>query len=327
MASVNNLLCPMSEEKEVQFSTVLERLFGAEPLPLEMLYRLSDMTDTDAANFWTGWPEVADERRRVIMRHLADISEENFVVDFLPIFSQALGDRFAPVRVAALDGVWDTTNIGLIPQIIDLLQNDENEEVRAAAASALAHYVLLAEWNQLPTKVSPPIVAALLAEYDKPDTAVAVKRSALEALGAANHPRVASLIEDAYEHSDLEIQMSAVFAMGSSADNRWLPIVLDEMQNPSEEMRAEAARAAGTIGGSDSVEALANLIVDEDLAVSVVAVEALGQIGGDQATEILQSLLDDPDFEELQEAIDDALEEMALLGGDIDFDWFDADEA
>lgn len=316
----------MSEEKEVQFLTVLEKLFTAEPLPLEMLYRLSDMAAADAASFWAGWPEVPDERRRVIMRHLADISEENFVVDFLPIFSQALDDEFAPVRVAALDGVWDATSTRIIPRIIELLQNDENEEVRAAAASALAHYVLLAEWNQLPAKVSPPIVEALLAEYDKPDTAVAVKRSALEALGAANHPRVASLIEEAYENNDLSVQMSAVFAMGSSADNRWLPIVLDEMQSHSEDMRAEAARAAGLIGGSDAVEALANLVVDEDLGVTTAAVDALGQIGGDRAMEILQSLIDDPDFEELQETIEDALEEMAILGGDIDFDWFDMED-
>lgn len=314
------------EEKQLPFSSVLEQLFTADPLPLALLYRLSDMSDVDEASFWGGWTAVADERRRVIMRHLADISEENFVVDFVPIFTKAIHDPFAPVRVAALDGLWDTTSVTLVRPIIRLMQTDEDVDVRAAAASALAHYVLLAEWNQVPSHISPSIVEALLAEYDRPDTAVAIKRSALEAMGAANHPRVAGLIEDAYESVQLDIQMSAVFAMGNSADPRWLPIVIDEMQNPSDEMRAEAARAAGSIGGSDAVEALANLLLDEDLAVSLAAVEALGQIGGDRPTELLQGLLDDPNFEDLHEAAEEAMEEMAILGGDLDFDWFDVDE-
>jgi HEAT repeat protein len=228
--------------------------------------------------------------------------------------------------VAALDGVWDSTNIRLVRPIIDLMQNDEDEAVRAAAAAALAHYVLLSEWGQLPASISPTIVEALLMEYEKPDTAVAIKRSALEALGAANHPRVAGLIEEAYESSLTEMQMSAVFAMGSSADSRWLPIVIGEMQNPSSEMRAEAARAAGTIGSSDAVDKLANLLMDEDMAVSAAAIEALGQIGGDRPMEILQELLEDSDFEDLHELIEEMMDEMIWLGGDMDFNWLDVDE-
>ncbi len=316
----------MKEEKQLPFSSVLEQLFTADPLPLELLYRLSDMSDADEANFWGGWTAVADERRRVIMRHLADISEENFVVDFVPIFAKAINDSFAPVRVAALDGLWDATNISLVRPIIRLMQTDEDVDARAAAASALAHYVLLAEWGQVPASISPAIVEALLAEYDKPDMEIAVKRSALEALGAANHPRVPGIIEDAYESAQLDIQISAVFAMGNSADPRWLPTVIDEMQNPSEDMRAEAARAAGLIGGSDAVEALANLLMDEDLAVSLAAVEALGQIAGDRPTELLEALLHDSDFEDLHEAVEEALEEMAMLGGNVDFDWLDVDD-
>lgn len=316
----------MKEEKQIPFSSVLEQLFTAEPLPLDLLYRLSDMSDADEARFWTGWTAVADERRWVIMRHLANISEENFVVDFVPVFSRAITDSFAPVRVAALDGLWDTTSVSLVRPIIRLMQTDEDVDVRAAAAAALAHYVLLAEWGQVPAHISPVIVEALLAEYDKPDMAIAVKRSALEALGAANHPRVAGIIEDAYESARLDIQMSAVFAMGNSADPRWLPTVIDEMQNPSDEMRAEAARAAGSIGGSDAVEALANLLLDQELTVTLAAIEALGQIAGDRPTELLQALLDDSDFEDLHEAVAEALEEMALLGGDVDFDWLAVDD-
>ncbi len=315
----------MTEEQQ-PFPIVLDALFTADPLPLELLYRLSDLAEEDLAEFRRRWPDVPDERRRVIVRHLVDLSEENFVIDFIHIFAYSLTDKYPPTRQAALDGVWDSTNTALIKPIIGLLETDEDEAVRAAAAGALAHYILLAEWGQLPARIAPPIVDALLAAYKNPETAVAIKRSALEALGAANHPDVAALTEEAYNSANFEMQISAVFAMGSSADNRWLPILLDEMENPAEEMRAEAARAAGSVGGSDAVEALANLIVDEELSVAVAAVEALGQIGGSQAQRILESLLEDTEFESLQEAVSEALEEMALLGGEIEFDWLDVED-
>ncbi|MCP4425675.1 MAG: HEAT repeat domain-containing protein [Chloroflexi bacterium] len=313
----------MSEEMQQPFSTVLDALFADDPLPIEALYRLSDLSDDDFAEFRGRWSDVPDERRRVIMRHLADITEENFVVDFGPIFAYSLTDSHAPVRQTALDGIWDATDTTLINPIIAIMQTDENEEAQAAAAAALAHYVLLAEWRQLPAHISPPIVAVLLAEYEKGETAVSVKRAALEALASANHPRVAGLIEEAYESDNFEMQLSAVFAMGGSADKRWLPIVFDEMENPVEEMRAEAARAAGSIGGSDAVEALANLTVDDELSVAAMAVDALGQIGGARAQKILEELLGDPESEALREAIEETLEELVLLGGDLEFDWLD----
>lgn len=323
----------MSEETEQPFSTVLDALFTNEQLPVHLLYRLTDLTADEMADFSRRWPEVPAERRRVIVRHLADISEENFVVDFAPIFAQCFRDPAPPVRVAALDGLWDATHLPLVRPIIDMMQHDESVEVRAAAAAALAHYVLMAEWGELPPTISPPIVDALLAEFEKTETALPVKRAALEALGAASHPRLGSLIEDAYESEDFEMQLSAVFAMGSSASSRWLPTVLDEMDNPAAAMRIEAARAAGAIGSSDAVDELANLTVDENRDVRLTAVTALGQIGGDVAYRILADLADDPESEDLHEAVDEALEELTWMSGNLslmsledDDSLFDGDE-
>jgi len=308
----------MRDEVEQPFSSVLEALFADEPLPIHLLYRLTDLAGEEMAEFKQRWPEVPAERRRVIVRHLADISEENFVVDFAPIFAQCFEDAAPPVRLAALDGMWDATHVPLIRPIINMMQHDESVEVRGAAAAALAHYVLMAEWGELPPTISPPIVNALLAEYEKPETAVRIKRAALEALGAASHPRVGSLIEEAYESEDFDMQLSAVFAMGSSADSRWLPTVLDEMGNPAAAMRIEAARAAGAIGSSDAVNELADLTTDEDLDVRLAAVTALGQIGGDVAHRVLVDLADDPESEELHEAVDEALEELTWMTGELD---------
>jgi HEAT repeat protein len=203
-----------------------------------------------------------------------------------------------------------------------LMQHDADVEVRTAAAAALGHYLLLAEWEQVPEHILPDLVETMLAEYDKEDTAVSIRRVLLEALGATSHPRINSLIESAYENSDPAMQLSAVFAMGNSADRRWSGIILDEMESPYEEMQAEAARAAGTIGSSDFVPELAELAYDGDMAIRIAAITSLGQIGGDEAQHILGNMLDDSEVQELDqvlEAVEDAMEESTLMAGDINF--------
>jgi HEAT repeat protein len=304
---------------ERPFSDVLTALFTNITVPIKELYRLSDMSVAETAEFESRWPDVDDERRRVIARHMVDLTEGNYVVDFSPVFGFMFKDPAVAVRVAALDGLWDSTNTSLIDPIVHLLQQDDSVEVRAAAAAALAHYVLLSEWGQLPHHYSARLVEILLAEYDKADTPLAVKRSALEAMSAANHPRIEELILTAYHSGDFETQLSAVFAMGSSADPRWLPTVLDELENDEAAMQAEAARAAGTIGEEQAIPALARLALSEELVVALTAVHALGQIGGDTAYRVLTTLIQDPEFERLHEAAGEALEELDWLGGNLGF--------
>ena len=317
-----------NEDKAIPFTNALDQLFNADVVPVHLLFRLSDMAANETAEFMRRWPEVDGERRRVIMRHLADLTEENFTVDFVPIFRLALEDALPEVRAAALDGLWDTTELRLIGPITRLMQTDEATTVQAAAAGALAHYVLMAEWGQLPRRILPGIVEALLATYDNPDTAVTVRRAALEALGAASHPRVAEIIAEAYEVADPAMQLSAIFAMGNTADRRWIPTLIAEMENDDPAMRAEAARAAGLIGSSDAIPPLGELAADADLEVRLAAVTALGRIGSETAREILADLLQEAEQAELREAIEEALAEQAIFSGDLallDLDLSDVD--
>lgn len=308
----------MQEEEIQPFDSVLEAVFQQEPVPIHLLYRLSDLLPEQMDAFWQGWHVLTDERRRIIARHMADIGEENYVVDFCPLFVRFLDDAYSPVRMAALEGMWDSPNTRYIQPIVHLLQNDEVVEVRAAAAAALAHYVMMAEWGELPQKISPPIVDVLLAAYDRSETAVSIKRAALEALAAAGHPRVPDLIHEAYEHENPDMQVSAVFAMGNTTDPRWLSVIMDEMQSPFVDMRVEAVRAAGVIGKSDAVPELAELTMDEAPEVRLAAVYALGQIGGERPQNILSAILEDPELEDLHEMAEEAMEEMMWMGGELD---------
>ena len=98
----------------------------------------------------------------------------------------------------------------------------------------------------------------------------------------------------------------------------WLPTLEQELTSPSADFRAEAARACGMIGDSRAIDVIEELLNDEDPDVTVAAIYALGQIGGDRAFDILSDLAEDPDFEEFQDAVDEALEELEWTGGEMD---------
>jgi HEAT repeat protein len=308
----------MTNQHEIPFASVLTALFTGDQPPIHLLYRLSDLTAADFARFKAEWLGVDEYRRAVLARHMADISEDNYLIDFVPLFAFMFEDPAPAVRKAALDGVWDSEDLHLIDSIMRLLKSDNDKDVQAAAARALGHYVLLAEWGQIDDVQVGPIVEALLVEYEKPRAALEIRRAALEAMAPAAHPRVADLINDAYEEGSDDLQLSALFAMGNTADNRWLPILEQEMESPSADFRAEAARACGTIGDLSSIDCLEQLLTDKDIEVGLAAVYALGQIGGDRAYELLSTMADDPEFEEFHDAIDEALEELEWLGGEFD---------
>ena len=314
-------------DKKLPFAELMHHLFEDEALSIPLLYQLSDLETADLAAFQARWPQAADERRQQIARHLADLTEDSFTVDFAPLLAILLSDAIPAVRVAALDGLWDATDVKLVAPILRLLEEDGETAVRASAASTLAHYVLMSEWGELPPSVSTRIVPRLLAQYEAVGTETAVKRAALEAMAAANHPRVPQFIEEAYEDKAFEMQLSAVFSFFSSADLRWLQTVLYELESPMAEMRAEAARAAGVLGSSDAVPGLAELTLDEDSDVVEAAIIALGQIGGEEPTRILTELLDDAEAESFYEVIEEALEAMSWLAGDFTLFDFDEDEA
>jgi len=306
------------ELKEKSFDDLLDDLFGTGKVVVASLYQLSDITSAQLEQVKGRWDQADEERQRVIMRHLADISEGNFAVDFLPVFVFGLGSDSAAVRIAALDGLWDATDEKLIDPIIELLQTDPNVSVQAGAAAALAHYVLLAEWGQIRKTAVTPAVEALLAVYQQPTSPVYLKSAALEALGGSSDPRVPDLIDEAYELGEADLQRSALFAMGSSSDERWRSILLEELENPVLEMRAEAARALGHVGDQEDVAPLADLLDDEESDVVQAVIVALGLLGGEEAGNLLQQLAENPGFEEFYDLIDETLEELDWLSGEFD---------
>lgn len=294
-----------------------------EPLNVRYLYELSGMTYAQLEGFRQVWPGIELSRRRQVIRNLVELTEHSFEVNFDPIFLLAMGDEDSQVRVAAIEGLWENEDQALIGPLVHLLRADESLSVRAAAAIALARFVLLGELEEIDRAPAMLAEEALLETIRDAEEDLEVHRRAVEAIAYSGEVGVREIIEAAYYDEDEKMQASALFAMGRSADPYWRKVLLQELDNPNPELRFEAARACGELESALAVSRLAQMALDdEDREVQQAAVWALGRIGGREARETLEACYESDD-EVLSQAAADALDEMDLLGEGVSVPLYD----
>ena len=297
-----------------------------EPISVAGLYALSGLDKAQLEQVIATWSTLPADRRAATMQHLVDLGDDTFEVDFNAIFRVGLSDTDPAVRAAAISGLWEDVDPALIAPLLNLLQNDDSEAVRAAAASVLGHYVYDGELEELDEAKVKPIVAALKATYRDVAQPIEVRRRALESLGFLSDDDTSQLITQAYHHANDHLKLSAVFAMGRSLDaERWGSIVMEELAAPDPEMRYEAARAVGELEYAPAVRKLGELLEDVDEEVQLVTVWSLGQIGGEKAKQLLTVVLES-DAEHLHEEAEDALAELEFKGDNLDFTMFDFED-
>jgi len=297
-----------------------------EPISVAALYTLSGLEKTQLEQFKAVWTTLPAERRAAAMQHLVDLGNDSFEVDFSAIGRLGLSDAEPAVRAAAISSLWEDVDPALIAPLLNLLQTDDSEPVRAAAASALGRYVYEGELEELAEARVKPIITALKATYRDVSQPIEVRRRALESLGFLGDDDTSQLITQAYHHADDRMKLSAVFAMGRSLDaKRWGSIVVEELAAPDPEMRYEAARAAGELEYAPAVRKLGELLDDVDEDVQLATVWSLGQIGGEKARQLLIAVLDS-DAEHLHEEAEDALAELEFKADNLNFSMFDFED-
>ena len=288
------------------------------PLITSKLADLSDLTPDELDLFRQAWAKIAPERRRQIVQRLVDLAEDNFELNFDEIFRVCLFDEDAEVRTSAIDGLWECEDRTLIEPLVHLLRWDGDERVRAAAATALGRFALLAEYGKLPELDVARVDSSLLAAIDDETELFEVKRRAIEAISFRSLPRVREIILQAYRSGDPSLQVNAIYAMGLNCDPMWLPELLKELNSADPEMRYEAVRACGELGDERAVSRLIELVADPDMEVKLAAIEALGQIGGNAAKGKLQDCLDSRN-DVIRQAAEEALEELEFEEGPLYF--------
>jgi hypothetical protein len=272
---------------------------------------LSGLTRGESGAVRETWPTLSVERRRRLVRAMADLAELTVELDFARVLRIAMRDTDADVRVHAIEALWEHESPDYLVALLDALHQDASAQVRQAAAKALGPFSVRAVLGSLTEPLTVRLHDDLLQTARDMREPIEVRRPAIESLGPFNDEPVATLITELYDRGDMEDRVSALFAMGRSYNTRWFATVMDEVEAEENEVRFEATRALGELGQAEAVPELIGRIEDEDRAVRIAAVIALGQIGSRNATNALREHRADADDEEWTDAIDAALAEAA----------------
>ncbi len=301
-------------------AALLARIADTEcQLPVAELHALSDLEPHALTAFQEMWSTVAIHRRRELMRHLADICQHNFEVDFGPIAQLGMQDEDSLVRLAAIDIFWDLEDLELIQPLLDLGENDPEPAVQARAVNALGQFVMLGELEQIPQHRFEQLAAKLLAMIHSPETSMLVCAQALESVAAASLTQVPDLIEHAYHSDEKVLKISAVSAMGRTADTVWEPAILAELESVNPNMRYHAAQSAGQLELQSALPQLIALLDDPIPEVLTASIKSLGTIGGKRAREALETVKDDDEIGYLAEQALELVDFSNSMPSAIDF--------
>ena len=281
------------------------------PLVATQLVHLSNLGPEEMLGFIEAWESMETDRRRKAISMLADLAEDNIDLDFSAIYRHAIHDEDEEVRITAVSGLWECEERSLIDPLIRLMNDDEVERVRAAAAQAVGRFAMLAETGKLLDRDHGKIADALLAVIDAEGETVEVRRRAIEAVAPMSLPRVPEAIMEAYDDGDLQLKASAIFAMGVNCDPKWIPVLLTELDSRDSELCYEAVGALSEVGDEDVVPRLVQLLRDPDSQVQAAAVSAIGSIGGPVAKTALTHALQHADTR-VQELAEATLRSMAF---------------
>jgi len=308
------------------FLTIVNALLDeSEPFPARYLHRFSDLDPIDLKKLMKAWPEVSLQRKHTLLEDLEDLSETDTLTSFDDLARSLLADIDPQVRARAIRLLWESEDKKLAPIYLDILRNDEDVEVRAAAANALGQYVYLGELEKIPAELFHEIEEQLLATINSKQETL-VRRRALESLGYSEREDVIPLIESAYNNKDPKWIVSALFAMGRSCDERWKKHVLSQLRAPDEDIRVEAIHAAGEMELKAARPILLNLLDDEeDLEVRHELIWALSMIGGEGVRAKLEELFELEEDDELADFLEEALNTLSFTEDMSGFTLIDVD--
>lgn len=300
----------MHDYSHTPFSQILDALLDPDQvINPQYLYRLSDLNPEELDQLTSIWNRVPDWRREAIMQDAEQLGVDDTLLSFEGLACLGVQDSNAAVRLAAVRTLWEYEDKNFIPLFLSLMETDRNDDVRAAAASALGAYVYLGELEEIPHTLLRKIEDHLLQIYQgsEPET---IRRCALESLGYSSRPDVIPLIEAEFRSSQKEWIASALFAMGRSGNVLWFSHVLSMLDSQFPVLRAEAARAAGELEIASASTRLIELLDDPDDDTRLASIWALSQIGGEGVRAALERILDESDDEEEQAYIESALDNL-----------------
>ncbi len=315
----------MSEARTSFQKVIGELTEGGPDLSRRALQEFSDLDPASLRALQEAWPRISLERKRKLLEGLEALSEEDTLVSFDDFAGSLLTDPDAEVRTRAIRLLDESKDVKLIRPFIKILNADPDADTRTEAATALGKFVELGELEEIPEESRREVEEALLEKANSEDQ-LAVRRSALEALGFSSRPEVITLIESCFRRENPEWQASALFAMGRSYDERWEESVLSRMMDVNFLVRLAAVEAAGELRLASARTALFRVLEEEEQdEIASAAIWSLSQIGGEDARLYIENLLDLAEDEEDVKFLEDALDNVEFTDELNQFDMLSID--
>jgi hypothetical protein len=308
------------------FQTVVDALLdNGTPFPARFLHRFSDITPSDLTLLLKAWSQITNKRKHTLLEDLEELAESDTLTNFDDMARPLLNDSDPQVRIRAIRLLWENEDTKLVPIFLTILREDDDPEVRAAAANALGLFVYLGELEKIPAELHHQVEGNLL-EAATSSKDILVRRRALESLGYSGRDEVIPLIEAAYQDKNPDWVVSALFAMGRSSDERWKKQVLSKLHAPDEDIRSEAIHAAGELELTSARSILLDMLEDEeDLELRRELIWALTKIGGEGVRNRLEEILEAEEDDEEADFIEEAMDNLSFTEDMAQFDLFDLD--
>lgn len=158
-----------------------------------------------------------------------------------------------------------------------LLQSNEDEDARAAAAIALGR---IGDWR-----------SAAFLRRSAGDASRKVRFASALALGKVRDPEGLRALEQvSLRDAHWWVRYAAAVALGGTRDPAAVPpLARAAREDLRWQVRQQAARSLGELGGRLAARALGETLNDEDAAIRATAARALGEMGGPDSLDLLHA--------------------------------------
>jgi hypothetical protein len=306
------------------FDDVIDSVLNLD-LPLESrgMARFSDLLGSELAQLEEIWESIPVWRRQELLEILEQLFEEDTLLSFEAVCRIALEDQSPQIRFVAVRSLQEYEVPDLIPTFLDFVTNDEDEELRAIAASTLGRYIYLGEIDKLSREKLETIENSLL-QVVREESSHLICCRALESLGFSSREEVPGLIDEAFKSSEEYWIRSALFSMGRSCDDRWESKIMKMLSHTSAGIRFEAIRAAGEIEIANAKPQLLNNLEDENREIRFASALALSKIGGEGLVGVFENLInqstDEGEIQIIEDAIDNLIFNQSFGNLEVDED-------
>jgi HEAT repeat protein len=246
-----------------------------------------------------------DDAAGVSLGHLAADEGWDLPHDVRAVLVESLRSEDPSVRHDAVEMLNHSIDDELASMALELVRSDPEEEIRAAAATALAGALAAASAATRNAAIVSPISSQTFADlrqglhhvYLDGASPKEVRRRALETAVQAPESWQEGATRAAWESADPEWRTNAVFCMARLA--ACVNDLVEALRDREPQVRLEAARAAGDAGLRTAAPRLLALAQadDEEGIVRMAAMESLGLLGDREAIGPLRVLAGHPDPE------------------------------